>query len=354
MTAHPDADDRDLGDIPVRHQRVEGHRRIPQHGYGAVEIGLRHGERDVRMRTAIGNILDDHIDIDLCIGKRPEDSRRHARAVFDARQRHLRILLRDRDPGNNLFFHYLILADDHRSRHMLETRQHLEAHPAPHRHGNRTRLQHPGALARHLQHFLERDAADLLRARHNPGIAGIDAVHIGIDVAAVRLQGCGQSHGRRVRAAAAERGHPPVGRKPLKARHHGDLSGRGRRTQCVAFDMPDTRPAMRAVGSDGQLPTLEGPRRHAHFLQGKRHQPAGYLLAGRDHRIVLRRVVERRDGCDPTDEIVGDAGHRRNHHRHLVPGRGFGSHTLCGIANSFPVRDRGAAEFQYETRHENP
>ena len=88
---------------------------------------------------------------------------------------------------------------------LVERRQHLHAHMMVHRQLDRARLQDLGALRRHLEHLLVGDLVDLARLLDDPRIGRVDAVDVGVDVAAVGLERRRQRHRRGVRAAAAER-----------------------------------------------------------------------------------------------------------------------------------------------------
>ena len=50
---------------------------------------------------------------------------------------------------------------------------------------DRTHLQNLGAERGKLQHLLVGNAVETPRALHDPGIGGVDAIDIGIDVAAL-------------------------------------------------------------------------------------------------------------------------------------------------------------------------
>src|ERR1700709_1649001 len=67
-------------------------------------------------------------------------------------------------------------------------------------------LQSLGALRRQFQHVLERDPVEPARLRHHARIGGVDAVDVGVDVAAVGVNRSRDRPRRRGRDAAAERG----------------------------------------------------------------------------------------------------------------------------------------------------
>ena len=181
------------------------------------------------MRLAVlGNVLDDHVDIDVGLGQRPEDAGGDARPVGDAAQRDLRLVLGVGDTGDDLLFHDFILVANERSGRVekiahsrrvrvVEGGAHEGAHLVHHGKLDRAHLQHLGAERGHFQHFLEGDLRQPPRLRLDARVGRVDAVDIGIDVAAVGLDGGGDRHGAGVGAAAAERGDAVVGRDALEA-----------------------------------------------------------------------------------------------------------------------------------------
>ena len=54
-------------------------------GERALEIGGRHGEGDVGGAAVLGDVLDDHVDVDGGVGERAEDRRGDARPVLARR-----------------------------------------------------------------------------------------------------------------------------------------------------------------------------------------------------------------------------------------------------------------------------
>ena len=180
-----------------------------------------------------------------------------------------------------------------------------------------------------------------LRARrHDARVGGVDAVHVGVDVAAVRLQRRRQRHRRRVRAAAAQRGDAVVRRRcpgsrppPAPGRAHAA-------DQFGAVDAVDAGRAVRAVGAQRDLPACPGARLDADLLQRDGQQAGGDLLAGRHHGVVFARVVQRRQRLAPADELVGDAGHGGDHHGDLVAG----STSRFTRAATLRMRSRSATE----------
>ena len=145
-----------------------------------------------------------------------------------------------------------------------------------------------------------------------------------------------------------ERGDAVVGADALKAGHHRDLAGLHAADQFGALDAGDARLAMRVVGADGDLPALPGTGFDADLLQRDRQQAGGHLLAGRYHRVVFARVVQRRQALAPGDELVGDACHGGDHDGDLVARLDLALHAGRDVADAVEVGDRGAAELHHD------
>ena len=237
------------------------------------------------------------------------------------------------DAADDLLLHDLILIDDERARLVLEARQYLNANPLRHGERHRARLQHLGAERGQLEHLLVGDAVELVRLGHDPGIAGVDAVDIGEDVAALGRERRRHGDGRGVRATAAERGDAACRRQALKAGDHGHLAGIERRHHRRRIDLDDPRLAVRAVGRDPGLPAGERPRRHADRLQGDRQQADGHLLARGHDRVVLGRIeAPRIEPVDEADELVGLAGHGRQDDANALASADMPRHALGDMA----------------------
>jgi hypothetical protein len=70
---------------------------------------------------------------------------------------------------------------------LLEARAHEDAHIVHHAELDRAHLHDLGAERGELEHFLVGDLGKPLRARHHARIGGVDAVDVGVDVAALGL-----------------------------------------------------------------------------------------------------------------------------------------------------------------------
>ena len=81
-------------------------------------------------------------------------------------------------------------------------------------------------------------------------------------------------------------------------------------------------------------------------------RPDGHLLAGGDHGVVFARVVQRRRVAAPGDQLVGLAGHGRDHDGDLVAGIDLALDVARDVADAVDVGDRRAAEFHHQPGHE--
>ena len=65
--------------------------------------------------AVLRDVLDDHVDVDVGLGERPEDRRGDARLVLHAAERDLGLVLGIGDAGDELLFHDLVLVADERA-----------------------------------------------------------------------------------------------------------------------------------------------------------------------------------------------------------------------------------------------
>ena len=358
LRAHPDPDDRDLGDVFVGDKVVEvdaaRRLRFLHRLLGACHLADGAGEGHVGA-ALLGDVLHDHVDVHAGIRKRPEDRGGDPGAVGHGNECHLGFVARIGDPGNGVLFHDFLLVADQRACIGVvfsEARQHPELHVVAHGQLDRAGLQHFGAERGEFQHFLESDLVELAGLVLDPGVGGVDPVDVSVDVAALGVEGGGEGHCRGVRSAAAERGDAVVFGDPLEARDHGHAHALAELGEdIVRRDRLDPGGGMHAGCLDRHLPALPAARRDVHFLQPKRHQPGGDILARADNGIVFARVVEGRGFLDPTDKLVGPARHRRDDDDHVIAVGHFACDALRGPGDPVERGDGGAAEFHHENGH---
>ena len=75
-----------------------------------------HGEGDVGRRRIVGDDLDDHVDVDVGFGQRPEDRGGDPGLVRDIAQSDLSFVAREGDAGDDLLLHDLLLVADERAK----------------------------------------------------------------------------------------------------------------------------------------------------------------------------------------------------------------------------------------------
>ena len=160
---------------------------------------------------------------------------------------------------------------------IVEGRPHESLDLVPHGEFDRTDLQHLGAERGHFQHLLEGDAVEAPGFRDDARIGRIDAVDVGIDVAAAGLDRGGDGDGAGVRAAAAER-RDAAGLlvNPLKAGDDRDFAARletldqSARRRCRGC--APTR-ASRRSGSALASPAMNAPECRSPAGRGREARP---------------------------------------------------------------------------------
>ena len=173
-------------------------------------------------------------------------------------------------------------------------------------------LHHLGALVGELHHLLVADDVELPGAALDARIGGVDARDVGVDLAAVGVKARGQGDGRRVRAAAAQRGDlggvdvARGGRRvetlarrdahALEAGDDDDLAGGELGPDAPRVDARDARLAVAAVRGDAGLRPGQADRRDAQRVERHRHEGRALVLAGREQDVELARVGLVRDG----------------------------------------------------------
>ncbi len=206
---------------------------------------------------------------------------------------------------------------------------------------------------RHFQHLFERDLLQALGLGHNARIGGVDAVDVGVDVAAICVDRRRDRHRRGVRSAASQRGDASgLLVDALETGNDGHfLALLEALDQLLAVDVEDARRAVDIAGQDRNLPALPGACFDAHRLQRDRQKAGGHLFARGDHGVVFAGVVHRRGLRAPADQLVGLAGHGRDHDGDLMAGVDLALDVARDVANALDIGDGSAAEFHDETGH---
>ena len=185
-----------------------------------------------------------------------------ARAVRDGHDRDLGDVPVVGEPADLVaLLHERILLDERAGR-VLERAQHLDDDVVDPAELDRADLHDLGALVGQLEHLLVADDRQLAGGRDEPGVGGVDAAHVGEDLAAVGAQRGGQGDGRGVAAAPAEgrdllvqRGR---GALALEAGDDDDLAALELGPDPARLDAGDARPAVRAVRGDARPAARSG------------------------------------------------------------------------------------------------
>jgi hypothetical protein len=182
-------------------------------------------------------------------------------------------------------------------------------------------------------------ASGTIRAEH-PGDVGVDLAHLGI-------YRCRQSDRRRVRAAAAERGHVPAGGDALKAGHQNDqILGQGL-TDALGADVDDPGLGVRGVGDDPGLGTGQRDRPVTQVVDRHRAQRARDPLARGEEHVQLAAVGIGRDLLGHGDQLVGGLAPRGEHGHDSLAGFALPHDPASGMLDPLGIGDRGAAELHH-------
>ena len=205
-----------------------------------------------------------------------------------------------------------------------------------------------------MQHIGVVDAVKLFCARDETRIGGVNAVDIGVYLAARSAQRIGERYRRRVRAATAERGDIVVFVDALKAGDKDDLARLELTVQPVGAYVQNSCSAVDGVGENSRLPAGERYAVEPHRVQLHRHEGNRAELPRRQQHIQLpplRRlrylacVFQKRVGRIPTGGQYD--------HRAVAVRMGIGD-DAGDPPDPFGVGDRASAEFLYYQHGDPP
>ena len=213
---------------------------------------------------------------------------------------------------------------------------------------DRPDLQHLGAEAGHFQHPLEGDPVQPARFGLDARVGGVNAVHVGENLAFVRLQRGGERHPGGVRSTAAERGDVVPLVDALESGDHDDAPLLEVGLDVFVIYGADARLVIRGIGQDADLAAGIGARGVTALFQRHDQQCDRDLLAGRQQHVELAPARARIDLPREFDQAVGLAAHRRDHDDHVVALVAAGDHLFGDGLDALDRAHRRAAEFLHE------
>ena len=151
-----------------------------------------------------------------------------------------------------------------RSRHVGERRRHLDGHVVQLAELNRAWVHHPRTELSQLEHLFVANLRELARIRRYSRISRVDALDVGIDVAALGAKRARQRHRGRVRTAATKRRDVLVVGDALEAGDDDDFALVELVRDALRMDVGDPRPGKHARRAN---PSLSAGQGHGRLLQ---------------------------------------------------------------------------------------
>jgi hypothetical protein len=192
----------------------------------------------------------------------------------------------------------------------------------------------------------------ILRARGTTRIGGEDAVDVGVDLADVGFEGCGERHGGGVGSAAAE--SRDVARDPveaLEARDDRDSALVEGLAHALRRHVDDLRGAVLGGGQHAGLAAGERERLEPHALDRHREQGHRDALAGGEQHVELSGGRDRGDLGGEIQQLVGGVAHRADGDDDVVAGTASVDDALGHALDALGVCDRGTAELLHDQCH---
>ena len=215
---------------------------------------------------------------------------------------------------------------------------------------DRPGVHHAGPQACQLEHLVIADAVDLAGFGDDPGVGGVHAVHVGVDLAGGGAEHRGQGDGRGIGAAAAQGRDVVILIHALEPGNDDDLALGEGLGHAVIGDVLDPRFGVKAVGHQADLGPGEADRGHPQALDGHGHERHAHLFAGGQEHVHLagRRPV--RDLPGQRDQLVGRVPPGRDHHQDLLTAMMSLDRPPRRRQNLVRVRNARPAEFLHKQR----
>ena len=240
--------------------------------------------------AVLAHVLHDHVYFDVLCTHRAEDLVGNARGIRGATHDDFGFITGKGNSGDYRLFHINLVVDGNESsRTILETGQDTQRHIVLAGEFHGANLQDLGALAGHFQHFLEGNAVQATGVIHHTGIGRVDAIHIGVDLTLVGLQGRGQRHGGGVGTTTAKGGNVAVRINTLETGHDHHTAAIQIGAHFLVVNLFDTGLGVDTVGAQGNLATRVGAGIDTQLLQRHGQQGNSDLLAGGNQHIHFTR-----------------------------------------------------------------
>ena len=242
---------------------------------------------------------------------------------------------------------------DQRTRRVLERAQDLDLDAVDPAQLDGADLHDLGALLRQLEHLLVADDGQLARGGHEARIGGVDAAHVGEDLAAIGAQRGREGDGGRVRAATPEgrrlagpRRRPSVEpwRWPWNPATITTLPLSSSRADPPRLHVRDPRPAVRLVRGDPGLRAGQRDRPDAERVERHRDERRALVLAGGQEHVELARVGVVGDRRGEREQLVRRVAHRRDDDHEVRAGRAGARDPLRDPPDPIGLAERRAAE----------
>ena len=216
---------------------------------------------------------------------------------------------------------------------------------------DRTAVHNARAHAGEFKHFVVTNAFDATRFGNDARVGGIDAVDVGVNVAAIGLKRGGKRDGGRIASAAAERRDVEVVVDSLEPGGNDDFPFVERAFHAVGGDRADSRSAIGRVGADPDLGAGETDGFISERFKRDRHKRNRNLLARREEHVHLTGVRVFAKFMGKLDEVISLFPHRAHDHNDLIACAAFANRFPRRRQNLLSIRYARSAKFLYDQRH---
>ena len=228
-----------------------------------------------------------------------------------------------------------------------ETGQHFQIDVIPLGHLHRAVVEDLGAQAGQLQHLVKGDLLQLFCPCNTAGIGSIYTIHIGVDLAQVRVERGGQRHRRGVRTAPAQSGNVVILVNALETGDQHNLSLIQFFLDALGAHSLDSGVTVRRICEHPCLPARERDGLITHTLNAHGAQGNGDLLSSGQEHIHLPLGSVGIELLCFFDQVVGGVPLGGQDHHNIVASLiGIGDDT-GHISELISVSHRAAAKFLY-------